>query len=68
MNITYTEARNPRWGNAEQTVIILEVNFDHLPEEWVEFGAIASGDYDHTHQLFASAVNGDFGPIAEFEE
>lgn len=68
MGITYSDAKNPKWANAENTMIIMEVNFNHLPEEWVDFCAVAAGDYDHTHELYARAINGDFGPIADFEE
>ena len=66
MQITYTAARNPKWVDAENTMIELEVNFSHLPEEWVPFAAVASGDYPHTHKLYAAAVAGDFGTIAEY--
>ena len=30
MSITYTDARNPKWANVGQTIIEIEVNFDHL--------------------------------------
>lgn len=65
-DVTYQDARNPRWANAEQTVIELEVDFDHLPG-WSPFGAVATGDYAHTHEIYARAVAGDFGPIADYD-
>ena len=68
MNITYSSARNPVWVNAEQTMMNLEVNFDHEAEEWLEFTAVASGDLPHTHDLYARAVAGDFGAIAAYVE
>jgi len=67
MNITYTDVKNPKWANTEHTFIYCEVNFDHLPEEYVPFGAVASGDLEHTHQIFAECVEGKWGPIAEYE-
>ena len=66
MTITYTAARNPQWADSDQTMIVMEVNFDHLTEEWVPFAAVASGDYPHTHALYAAAVAGDFGVIANY--
>ena len=66
MSITYSAARNPVWVNAEQTMIDLEVDFDHLDEDWVSFTAVASGDLPHTHDLYARAVAGDFGTIAAY--
>ena len=67
MNIQYTAVRNPRWMNPEHTVLDCEVNFDHIPEEWVGFGAVAEGDYPHTHRIFAECVAGTYGPIAPYE-
>jgi hypothetical protein len=66
-SITYSAVRNPKWMDAEHTLLECEVNFDHITfEEWSSFGAVASGDLPHTHEIFARAVAGDFGPIAEF--
>tara|TARA_A100001391_G_scaffold181879_1_gene148092 strand:+ start:1138 stop:1347 length:210 start_codon:yes stop_codon:yes gene_type:complete len=67
MSITYTAARNPKWSNSEKTVIDIEVNFDHMPETWVDFTAVASGDLPHTHEIYAKAVAGDFGSIADYD-
>lgn len=65
-SITYTAVRNPYWCNSAQTMIGCEVNFDHLDEDWVEFACEASGDYPHTHQIYAECVAGDYGPIAAY--
>lgn len=62
----YTTVTNPAWANAEHTVIVCYVDFDDLTEELVPFGAVASGDYPHTHEIFARCVAGDFGAIAEY--
>ena len=40
MNITYSAARLAIWANAEQTMIDLEVDFDHEEEDWVMFTAV----------------------------
>jgi hypothetical protein len=62
----YTQVKNPVWANAEHTLIQCEVDFDDLVEEFVPFGAVASGDYEHTHQIFAECVAGNYGSIAEY--
>ena len=64
----YTQVKNPQWANAEHTVINCEVDFDDLREELVPFSAVASGDYEHSHQIFAECVAGNYGAIAEYVE
>jgi hypothetical protein len=62
----YTQVSNPQWANAEHTAINCDVDFDDLREELVPFTAVASGDYPHSHQIFAECVAGNYGPIAEY--
>jgi hypothetical protein len=62
----FKEVKNPKWANFEQTVIQCEVNFDDLVEEFVQFAAVASGDYPHTHEIFARCVAGEFGAVAPY--
>lgn len=62
----YTRVFNPQWANAEHTGINCEVDFDDLREELVPFTAVASGDYEHSHQIFAECVAGNYGEIAEY--
>lgn len=65
--MNYTDVKNPQWGNEAHTAINCMVNFDHLPEDYVPFTSIASGDLPHTHEIFARCLAGEFGPIAEYE-
>ena len=62
----YTQVKNPTWANAEHTAINCDVDFDDLKEEFVPFTAVAEGDYEHSHQIFAECVEGKYGPIAEY--
>jgi hypothetical protein len=62
----YTKVFNPHWANAEHTAINCEVDFDDLSEELVPFTAVASGDYEHSHQIFAECVAGQYGEITEY--
>jgi hypothetical protein len=62
----YTQVTNIQWANAEQTAINCDVDFDGISEELVPFTAVASGDYEHSHQIFAECVAGQYGEIAEY--
>jgi hypothetical protein len=64
----YTQVKNPIWANEEHTIINCEVDFDDLIEEFVPFSAVATGDYEHSHQIFAECVAGTYGAIAEYVE
>lgn len=62
----YKSIKNPKWKNPSHTLLECEVDFDDLEEEFVPFLAVASGDYPHTHEIFARCVAGEFGSIAEY--
>tara|TARA_B100001939_G_scaffold255589_1_gene222495 strand:- start:3071 stop:3514 length:444 start_codon:yes stop_codon:yes gene_type:complete len=63
---TYSDARNPRWADTANTNIIVEVDFDHLDEDWVECVVMASGDMPHIHDLHAECLDGDYGAIGAY--
>lgn len=63
----YTVVKNPKWANSAKTAINCEVDFDDLQEDFVPFTAVASGDYPHTHEIFARCAAGEFGPVADYE-
>ena len=62
----YTRVLNPSWANAEHTSINCVVDFDDLRDELVPFTAVALGDYEHSHQIFAECLAGTYGAIAEY--
>lgn len=62
----YTQVKNLQWANEEHTAINCDVNFYDLREDFVPFTAVASGDYEHSHQIFAECVEGQYGVIAEY--
>ena len=37
-----------------------------LKDSAVTAAKVASGDYDHSHEIFARCVAGEFGPVAEY--
>jgi len=66
MTITYTNAKNPKWANVGKTRINIEVNFDHLDEEYVPFTADPLDVEAHCIEIYNRAVAGDFGAIADY--
>lgn len=62
----YKNVRNPVWGNAENTIILCEVDFEDIQEEYVPFSAVAFGDYEHTHKIYAECLQGKYGEIANY--
>ena len=58
-------AKDPRWANAAQTLIDLTIKWDAIDEE-LPFTASSSDPEAHGRAIFAAALNGDFGPIAEY--
>lgn len=63
---TIQDIKNPRWANAEHTLLECDVKFaeqgDYLP-----FGASIEGDqYPHTKEVFDRAAAEEFGPITEY--
>lgn len=62
----YTQIKNPKWVNAEHTLIDCEVNFNHLPEEFVPFTADPNDIYPYCKEIFDRCASGEFGPVAEY--
>ena len=67
MNMKYSAARNCKWANAEHSSIECEVMFDDITsEEWTPFGANPNDHYEHGREIFAKAIAGEFGVVAEY--
>lgn len=58
------QVRNPKWANAEHTLIDLEI--DHPEYGWIPFTADPNDVEEYGRQLYAEAVAGQFGPVAEY--
>ena len=63
MKIEY--AKDPRWANAEHTMIDLTVRFAEISED-LPFTASPDDCEEHGRAIFAAAVAGEYGEIAEF--
>lgn len=64
---TINTARNPRWANYRKSSINLEVDFNELDEEFVDFNAHPNDIVSWGPELYNRAIAGEFGDIAEFE-
>jgi hypothetical protein len=63
----YSAVKNCKWANAEHSSIECEVNFSDVnSEEWSPFGANPNDHYEHGREIFAKAVAGEFGEVAEY--
>lgn len=58
--------RDPRWADENCTTISLLVKFDTLDRE-AEFFAMPNDVEAHGRELLVRAMNGEFGPIKEYE-
>lgn len=63
MRIEY--AKEPRWADAEHTMIDLMVKWDRFNEE-LPFTASPDDVEPHGKALFAAVVAGEFGEVAEY--
>lgn len=71
--ITYTDVRNPKYMDAENTFIQCEVNFDHIDdEEYSGFGCCSSetspGEPYYVYEIFQKCIDGEFGEIEAYTE
>jgi hypothetical protein len=59
--------KNCKWAHADHSSIECEVNFNDITdEEWSPFGANPNDPYEHGREIFARAVAGEFGEVAEY--
>ena len=60
----YTDVKDLVWANPENTCFDCMVDFVSLG--WVPFACSESDPTPHSQQIWAQAMNGDFGPIAPY--
>lgn len=69
-----TDARNPRWLDAEKTRIAIEVQLDGEGVEnwdktkWVNYAASPSDTVEQGRRLFLGAKEGSYGPVQDAPE
>jgi hypothetical protein len=66
MSEFYSQVKNPVWADEQHTIINCEVNFNHLPDEFVPFTADPSDVMEYSADIFNRCVVGEFGQIGEY--
>ena len=66
MQATLTSLLNPRWVDAEQTMIDCEITTSQFGDEVLPFTASATDVEAHGRAIFADLVDGKYGPVAEY--
>lgn len=66
MQATLTSLTNPRWANAEQTMIDCEITTSQFGSEVLPFTAAQNDVEAHGRAIFASIVAGQYGSIGEY--
>ena len=66
MQATLTSLSNPRWANAEQTMIDCEITTSQFGDEVLPFTASENDVEAHGRAIFADIVAGNYGPIAAY--
>lgn len=65
--MNYSDVKNLKWADAENSVIDCEVDFDDLVEEYIPFTASPTDFHGHGKEIYTRALAGDFGAIAAYE-
>lgn len=61
------QVRSPRWANNANTFLDVEAIFPWIEElGWVPFSASKDDNTEHGKAIFAAALAGEFGPVADF--
>jgi hypothetical protein len=66
MQVQLTSLSNPRWMNAEHTVIDCEITTSQFGDEILPFTAFQNDVEPHGRNIFTNIVAGLYGPIAEY--
>lgn len=66
MQATLTSLKNPRWANAEHSLIDCEITTSQFGDEVLPFTADPNDVEPHGRAIFADIVAGVYGQIAEY--
>ncbi len=66
MQATLTSLTNPRWANAEQTMIDCNIATSQFGNEILPFTAAQNDVEAHGRAIFADLVAGTYGPIVKY--
>lgn len=66
MQAVLTSLTNPRWANADHTLIDCEITTSQLGDEVLPFTANPNDVEPHGRAIFADLVAGKYGPIGDY--
>lgn len=66
MQAVLTSLTNPRWANAEHTMIDCQITTSQFGDEVLPFTASPDDVEPHGRAIFQDLVDGKYGPIAEY--
>ena len=67
MNCILIDAKNPKWANAEKTLIQVQAKWQHLESEgYLMFTANPNDVEAHGVDLYNRCVAGEFGAVADY--
>lgn len=66
MQSNLTSLSNPRWANADQTIIDCEITTSQFGDEVLPFTASANDVESHGRAIFADIVAGAYGDISPY--
>lgn len=66
MQSILTSVANPRWADAEKTMIDCEITTSQFGDEVLPFTAISSDVEAHGRKIFADIVSGKYGEISAY--
>ena len=66
MQAILTSVANPRWANADHTLIDCEITTSQFGDEVLPFTADPNDVEAHGRAIYADLVAGKYGPIAEY--
>jgi hypothetical protein len=66
MQALLTSVSNPRWANAEHTMIDCEITTSQFGGEVLPFTASSADSEAHGRAIFADLVAGKYGSVSEY--
>lgn len=63
----YRRVTNPRFVNAEKTLIDCDVIFPHLSPDPVPYTSSPDDAEAHCREIFKDCLAGKYGPVKDFE-
>lgn len=66
MKAELTSVKNPRWANAEKTIIDCDITTSQFGDEVLPFTADSNDVEPHGRTMFANLIAGLYGEISEY--